>query len=392
MQRRTDFCGIGLQRLRLLNRRENQCTHRWIWVFGLRKQDYDKIIVGIEDMTAPFTIRISEARRMLLQLVFWCLFVFWPLIFRSSTVRVRRFHQPPDPVYMVALNALAVLFFYLNTRILIPRFLEKKGLSFYLLTVAGCGLVMVLLSMQLRSLAFKADLTDVRFITGTIFPVLFIFSISTTYKVLNDFHRRQQLEKERENERLKSELSFLRSQISPHFLFNILNSIVSLARFKPESVEPATIQLAELMRYMLYESDEAKVPMDQEIRYLRSYIDLQTLRLGKKVQIELDLGPVAGNHCIEPMLLIPFVENAFKHGIGMITRPAIQLHLHINERTLYFLVKNKVSMQPDDPKDHHSGIGLKNVERRLNLLYPNHDLQIREREGWYEVQLTLELS
>ncbi|PMD98185.1 histidine kinase [Siphonobacter sp. BAB-5405] len=381
-----------MQRLRLFKRRENQRTHRWIWVFGLRKQDYDKITGGIEDMTTPFTIRISEARRMLLQAVFWCLFVFWPLLFRSHTVHVPRFHQPPDPVYMAALNGLAVLFFYLNTRILIPRFLEKKGLSMYLLVVAACGLVMVLLSLELRSLAFRADLTDVRFITGTIFPVLFIFSLSTTYKVLNDFHRRQQLEKERENERLKSELSFLRSQISPHFLFNILNSIVSLARFKPESVEPATIQLAELMRYMLYESDEAKVPMDQEIRYLRSYIDLQTLRLGKKVQIDLDLGAVAGNYSIEPMLLIPFVENAFKHGIGMISRPAIQLQLHVRERMLYFLVKNKVSMQPDDPKDHHSGIGLKNVERRLNLLYPNHDLQIRENEGWYAVQLTLELS
>ncbi|OZI06447.1 hypothetical protein BWI93_19945 [Siphonobacter sp. BAB-5385] len=216
----------------------------------------------------------------------------------------------------------------------------------YLLVVAACGLVMVLLSLELRSLAFRADLTDVRFITGTIFPVLFIFSLSTTYKVLNDFHRRQQLEKERENERLKSELSFLRSQISPHFLFNILNSIVSLARFKPESVEPATIQLAELMRYMLYESDEAKVPMDQEIRYLRSYIDLQTLRLGKKVQIDLDLGAVAGNYSIEPMLLIPFVENAFKHGIGMISRPAIQLQLHVRERMLYFLVKIKSVCNP----------------------------------------------
>ncbi len=344
-------------------------------------------------MVTPFSIRISQVWRSILQLIFWSLFVIWPLAFSPQPKPHRPPPgKPPEPSYLVALNLMAVLFFYLNTKILIPKVLEKKGIGMYLLTVASSVLVMVLISVGLRSNSLETDLTNVRFMLGTLFPILFIFSFSTTYQILNDFHRKQQSEKERENERLKSELSFLRSQISPHFLFNILNSIVSLARFKPESVEPAKIQLAELMRYMLYESDETKVPIDQEVNYLKSYIDLQTLRLGKKVQVGFEVGPVNANHSIEPMLLIPFVENAFKHGIGMIHQPAIIVQLRIEEDILYFLVKNKVSMQPDDPKDHRSGIGLKNVERRLNLLYPQHKLTIVESEGWYEVQLTLKFS
>ncbi len=344
-------------------------------------------------MVTPFFIRLSQVWRSILQVLFWSLFVIWPLVYPPQP-RLHRppLGKPPESGYLAAFNLMAVLFFYLNTKILIPKVLEKKGIGMYLLTIGSLVLVMVLISVGLRSNSLETDLMDGRFMLGTLFPILFIFSLSTTYQILNDFHRKQQSEKERENERLKSELSFLRSQISPHFLFNILNSIVSLARFKPESVEPATIQLAELMRYMLYESDETKVTVDQEVNYLKSYIDLQTLRLGKKVQIAFEVGPVNENFSIEPMLLIPFVENAFKHGIGMIHQPAIIVQLRIEGDVLYFMVKNKVSMQPDDPKDHRSGIGLKNVERRLNLLYPQHKLSLVQSEGWYEVQLTLKFS
>lgn len=344
-------------------------------------------------MTSPLSLRLSGTWRMLLQSIFWIAFVAWPLLIRPEPPKPpASVHVPPDPKYMVALNLLSVLFFYLNTRVLIPKLLEKKGVGVYLAAVAGVVLLTIALSLGIRTQAAPADWTNVRFVMGTIFPVMFIYALSTTYKVLNDFHHRRQQEKERENERLKSELSFLRSQISPHFLFNILNSIVSLARFKPESVEPATIQLAELLRYMLYESDEDRVPIRQEVAYLKSYVDLQILRLGKKVHVGFDTGGADGNQYIEPMLLIPFVENAFKHGIGLIQQPMIVIHLSVQEDTLFFSVRNKVSSHVDEPKDHRSGIGLKNVQRRLNMLYPEHHLEVWEADGWFDVQLTLVLK
>ncbi|MFT4033742.1 MAG: histidine kinase [Siphonobacter sp.] len=343
-------------------------------------------------MSAAFPVRISKPWRIIIQPLFWGLFVAWPLLVHPPGPEPN--HKPgppPDSRYLVLLNVIAALFFYLNTRILIPRFLEKKGLGVYLAVVAGSVIVMIGISNLIRWLAFGPIYIDFRFISGSVFSTILIFSLSTTYKVLNDFHRRQQLEKERENERLKSELSFLRSQISPHFLFNVLNSIVSLARFRPADVESATIQLAELLRYMLYESDGERVLITKEINYLRSYVDLQTLRLGKKVQVVFQVESEHNPGSIEPMLLIPFVENAFKHGIGMIRNPKIIIRLKVEGEQLFFKVCNQISQQHDDPKDNRSGIGLRNVERRLSLLYPEHQLLVQQGEDWFEIDLTLKL-
>src|SRR5205085_7019396 len=112
---------------------------------------------------------------------------------------------------------------------------------------------------------------------------------------------------------LKSELSFLRSQISPHFMFNVINNIVALARKKSDLVEPSLIQLSQLMRYFLYDSNAEKVPLEKEVKYLENYIALQQQRIGNNI-IKLNISGVHGGYEIEPMLLIPFVENAFKHG------------------------------------------------------------------------------
>ena len=202
--------------------------------------------------------------------------------------------------------------------------------------------------------------------------------------------KEQEAKKEEENERLKSELSFLRSQISPHFMFNVLNSIVSLSRRKPESVEPVVIKLSELMRYMIYETSDSKVAISKEANYLESYIELQRLRFGNDIDIEFksEISGTSGN--IEPILLIPFVENAFKHGVGMIEKPSISIQLFDNPTFLHFVVKNKTSNQAAEKKDESSGIGLTNVRRRLELLYPeNHELNITESANTYHVELKI---
>jgi LytS/YehU family sensor histidine kinase len=198
--------------------------------------------------------------------------------------------------------------------------------------------------------------------------------------------------REKETENLKTELSLLRSQASPHFMFNVLNNMVALARKKSDLLEPSLLKFSSLMRYMLYETDEDKVPLEKEIEYLQSYIDLQQLRFGKNVVIDVDMQSADGNYEIEPMLLIPFVENAFKHGTGMIEEAHIGISLKTEKGLLLFMVKNKYNPASIEIKDKTSGIGLNNVRRRLNLLYGNkQQLQITEKDNWFTVSLKLNL-
>ena len=197
--------------------------------------------------------------------------------------------------------------------------------------------------------------------------------------------------KEKENENLKTELSFLRSQVSPHFLFNVLNNMVAMARLKSDQLEPSLIRLSGLMRYMLYESDETSVTLHRETEYVNSYIELQKMRYAKSLVIKTDIDPGDGQ-LIEPMLLIPFIENAFKHGTGNLEDPVIDISLKIYDGLLNFQVKNKFDPKNEEIKDPTSGIGLPNVERRLNLLYDQkHILAINKENNWFTVSLQIKL-
>jgi LytS/YehU family sensor histidine kinase len=190
-------------------------------------------------------------------------------------------------------------------------------------------------------------------------------------------------------ENLKTELSFLRSQISPHFLFNVLNNMVALVRMKSEELEPTIIKLSSLMQYMLYETDEDKVLLRSEAEYLQSYIDLQRQRFSEKLTLNVSIDVKEDWHTIEPMLLIPFVENAFKHGNGLVQNPVIDIYLKTDKNQLDFAVKNKYK-NADVIKDKTSGIGLANVKRRLELLYGHsHHLSIGRTEDTFTVSLQL---
>lgn len=216
---------------------------------------------------------------------------------------------------------------------------------------------------------------------------------SFCYRVILDNRARQQMVKERETIDLQSELTFLRSQISPHFMFNVLNNLVSLARKKSDKLEPSLISLSQLMRYMLYESDDNRVFLSKEVEYLKSYINLQMLRYGTNVKVNLETHGELDMFTIEPMLLIPFVENAFKHGIGMIEHPAINIFISVNNTgELNFRVGNIVSPH-DVSKDSNSGIGILNVRRRLAILYPNkHELDIVNADNNFTVNLYINLG
>ena len=290
-------------------------------------------------------------------------------------------------------NLMRALLFYVNAYFFIPKLAYARRFGQYLtaLLVTFCLLTAwnrFIYSLFMPGLHF-------RIWSYALFELPFYIILmlgSTAFRVVADRIKEQQRIKEKETENLKTELSFLRSQVSPHFMFNVLNNMVALARKKSDLLEPSLIKLSSLLRYMLYETDEDKVLLEKEVDYLKSFIELQAQRFGKNVDIHANFEPVTDGFMIEPMLLIPFVENAFKHGTGLVAKAQIDIRLEMENNQLNFSVHNRYNETTEWEKDKTSGIGLTNVKRRLNLLYPNsHSLQITKEDGWFSVLLKLKL-
>lgn len=284
-------------------------------------------------------------------------------------------------------------FFYLNANYLIPTFLSRKKIVTYIFLVVVILLFIATINAFITHSYYHFHRSFTRAITFRMFTGIFILAISTAYRFINDNIKLERAQKEKENENLKTELTFLRSQVSPHFMFNVLNNMVALARKKSDRLEPMIIELSNLMRYMLYEADEEKVNIEKEIEYLKSYIDLQMLRFGDDVKINFNVQKSSADNLIEPMLLIPLVENAFKHGVGLIEHPEIDVQLTTNEKGIFMRVINKINKHTKEIKDKNSGIGLNNLKRRLNLLYPDkHELVISENNNQFIASLNLKLK
>ncbi|WP_421977514.1 sensor histidine kinase [Roseivirga seohaensis] len=192
----------------------------------------------------------------------------------------------------------------------------------------------------------------------------------------------------------ESELSLLKSQINPHFLFNSLNTVYGLA-LKEESPKTAHAvqQLSEMMRFMLHENHAEKIPLQKEIDYLRNYIELQTLRISQKDHFQLEVDVAEGCQGeITPMVLIPFVENAFKHGVSFQKPSWVKIKLTCNAEEVHLNVQNSVHKHAEDPEKGKSGIGLENVRKRLGILYPEkHLFQIYETEDSFEANIKITL-
>ncbi len=317
---------------------------------------------------------------VLLQIAFWVLFISLPFLLSPVFNQVhhpapKKPHSGTSP-WDIAVTLVMIGVFYLNAYVLVPRLLSHR--TFW--RFAGVhSLILVLLG----TLVFPF----------LIFPYVMIIAMSTAYKLIVDRMRAERLGKEKENENLKPELSLLRSQVNPHFMFNVLNNMVALARKKSPDLESSLIKLSSLMRYMLYEADEDKVPLEKELEYLQSYIDLQQQRFGRNMKVAVDLDMDPGQFQIEPMLLIPFVENAFKHGTGMIEDPEISIRMEVDANQMKFTVRNKFNPAAGDQKDRGSGIGLANVRRRLNLLYGTRQrLEISDAAPWFSVTLQIRFS
>jgi sensor histidine kinase YesM len=334
---------------------------------------------------------------VLLHVAAWTLFFSLPYLLTTPYEQKKAVVNTSDEGALAVIHRIddgwLIFSFYLNALLLIPRLIYTKRYG----TFAAIHLLLLSIFplgnwLLFRFVAVHTPFEWRNYILFAFFGYSFILASSTAYQMIRDKIKSERLAKEKENENLKTELSFLRSQVSPHFMFNVLNNMVALARKQSDLLEPSLIKLSSLLRYMLYETDEDKVMLEKEIEYLKSYIELQSQRFGKKVQITTSFEPAYDGYVIEPMLLIPFVENAFKHGTGLVPDAQIDVHLMLEKERLDFVVRNRYTDAAETPKDKTSGIGLNNVKRRLNLLYPrSHSLTIEKEDGWFSVLLQLNL-
>lgn len=199
--------------------------------------------------------------------------------------------------------------------------------------------------------------------------------------------------KELEKEKLNSELALLKNQVSPHFFFNTLNNIYSLIEINQKDAQEAVLSLSKMMRYMLYESEQGNTKLSHEIEFMKGYIDLMKLRISEKVKLTVDFPVRYDDIDIPPLLFIPFIENAFKHGISYQVNSFISIGMSLEGNILHFRTSNSSNPVNGESPQPDSGIGLDNVRKRLALLYPGtHELKISDEHTVYNVELTIDTT
>jgi len=306
-------------------------------------------------------------------------------------------------LFYVVLQAVAV---YFNLYYLIPKYLEKGRFKSYIgylgITLLATALAIVsgyyvsaLLAHQSVETLFGRGTNCFFYFFGEAMPstlasTTLAMSIKLTKNWINTERRKQVLEKEK----LETELRFLKYQFNPHFLFNSINSIFFLIHKNPDVASSSLAQFSELLRHHLYECNDELVPIDKEIAYLHNFVALEKLRQNRSVRVITDISETLPSEVgVAPFILMTFVENAFKHVSKDNDRDNwIQIGLRLHANMLAFEVSNSTSPLATRQALHYGGIGLKNVQRRLDLLYPGlYNLDIRHHDGVFQVSLSISL-
>ena len=331
--------------------------------------------------------------------------IFWLLIVALISVGILNSTKPVNWFELLVefgfYGLINFSLFYINYLILIPNLIkirQNSWLYFFLIlalialsVVIKLGIAVLFPEIILEygpatkrvNTSYNVYMLQALFISG------FFTVISTLLKFSADWFANERIQRNLETQKKDMELQFLKSQLNPHFLFNSLNNIYSLAYQKSEKTPDAILKLSEIMRYMIYESNDSWVDLDKEIDYVKSFVELQKLRFkdGATVKITVE-GEIDGQQIV-PLLLISFVENAFKHGVANDPKDPIKINVVVDQKTLRFSVSNKKNTAN---KDSMGGVGLNNVERRLQLLYPDqYQLTIENSATHYTTHLILNL-
>lgn len=335
-------------------------------------------------------------------MVIWSVFLILPYVNLPRTATsphrellVNRDMQPHweeySFLYAFAINFCLLIFFYIHERFIFGLIRTSRYVQYVAVIILSFFTVFAVTylfrsAMQSYWNLYDSPLELRSFIRVALwfFVILFAaFGIGIT----DLWREAEQRSRSIETEQLRTELAFLHMQINPHFLFNSLNTIYGLSLKKSDNAPKAVLKLSHLMRYMIEENGQDKVPLDQEIDYLNNYIDIQKMRSSATVQVTFDVTGDTSRAMIAPMLMMPFVENAFKYGISNSAPSPIAITLVADAERIIFTVTNK---KFDYLERHSSGIGIANVQRRLDLLYPGqHELDIRDNTDTYSLSLKI---
>lgn len=335
--------------------------------------------------------------------------LFWLCYFIINTIRWGHYFN--DYIYSVKSNLvefpLHIMLVYFTLYYLMPKFLPKKVGHFIVILFISTLLitfVRIILTYELVTTeVFKESGRDeklfgLNYIAAAFFGELYVLGVVTAIKITIDWIKFKNKASELQKSQLETELAYLKSQIQPHFFFNTLNNLYSLTLDKSDKAPETVIKLSELMSYVIYDSAKSMVPLEDEISHVQNYIDLERLRFGDRLNLQFSInGDISGIE-VPPLLFIPYIENAFKHGAS--TRKEhipIKISFNIEPEELVFLCENEVSEEePAHQKligKWHQGIGLKNTERRLKLRYDNnYDLNVKIEKGLYKVVLKLPIK
>ncbi len=308
---------------------------------------------------------------------------------------------------------LLVVAFYVNSYILVPRFLLNNRAGYYFVIIIGIIIAIVLLdgwsepALNLRQLLFdeaflKRVMKQILAHRGenilqvfTLVISVLVLGISTSLATISKWQKDRQRREELEKDKVTSELSFLKAQINPHFFFNTLNNIYVLTQVDADMAGEAVHQLSRMMRYLLYETHQGQTQLSQEIAFVKDYISLMRLRLTDAVKVNIETPPHLLDMPMAPMLLLPFLENAFKHGVSTTQQSHIDILILQRGSELDITIKNSVMKDNSVSLDTSGGIGLANTRRRLELLYQaKYTLEIcaLNADNEYTVHLILDLS
>jgi sensor histidine kinase YesM len=311
----------------------------------------------------------------------------------------------------IFLGSLLFIVFYSNLLMLVPKFLLEGKLYMYLLIlfiglIFFFGLIIYFENIihlpEIMHQTFKPDKPykpSGRWVFGDVFHLmLFLLSlgISTSVASVQKWQKDDAIRKEVDRQRINTELSYLKAQINPHFFFNTLNNIYALTNLDVKKAQEALLKLSRMMRYVLYENQKDETLLSKEINFINNYIELMKMRLTPNVKLNIQVDEPKEDLVIAPMLLLPFLENCFKHGVSSQKESEILIKLEVMGETLFFETRNHIfPLHPDSPEAQENGIGLVNTKRRLSLLYPEkHRLKfgIDDANEEYWVSLTIDLS
>lgn len=344
--------------------------------------------------------------RFLFHTVVLGLILFGPALFRPE-VEPRRFVTDGNlSIRWQTIAGMTCLLYLLNVYLFIPEFLKpgkyiKYFGSLVLMLIVSTYLMNELLQLiSVPPAVLPEDISRRGFGPGpgprlSMLPMAMAMALGTSFEMILNWEIQRKENIQIEREKMSAELSFLKSQVNPHFLFNSLNSIYALAEQKSEKTGEAILLLSNLVRYMLYGSNNGKTEISKEVSCIENYIELQRLRISSRNSINIQL-EITGKELkvfIEPLILIPFVENAFKHGVSYNQKSEVLINLNVNIDSIELHVRNtkKTASVSENRSTGDSGIGLANIKRRLDLLYPSrHTLVIDDGKEHFTIHLKIQ--